>query len=262
MWPAGEELDPALTPLGFRTWIPDRSLRVAFNPPGGRLLFAARLVVSSLAYLVVLGLLLFVPAGTFAWPRAWWFLGVNIVAQLVTVLSFLPGHPGLLDQRLQSPIQRDQPFADRIFVVFFAFTFIALLIAIPLDVFRFHLAPVPGPLVTLVGLVAFLAGWLIAALAAKENPFATPVVKHERRQRVVSSGVYAVVRHPMYAGSIPLLLGIPLFLGSYAAVLLVVPLIAAIALRIVFEERFLRRELEGYDAYARTVRYRLIPFVW
>ena len=101
-------------------------------------------------------------------------------------------------------------------------------------------------------------------LALLENAFAAPVVKHqeERQHRVIESGVYGVVRHPMYAGTVPLLVGMPLWLESYAAAILASIPAATLAVRIVVEERFLRRELAGYDAYTQRVRYRLIPFVW
>jgi protein-S-isoprenylcysteine O-methyltransferase Ste14 len=102
------------------------------------------------------------------------------------------------------------------------------------------------------------------ALALRENAFAVPVVKHQqaRQHTVIDSGVYGVVRHPMYAGAVPLLVGIPLWLESYAAALLASVPIGTLAVRIVVEEQFLRRELAGYDAYTERVRYRLIPYVW
>ncbi|MGH8533669.1 MAG: methyltransferase family protein, partial [Gammaproteobacteria bacterium] len=98
----------------------------------------------------------------------------------------------------------------------------------------------------------------------RENAFAAPVVKHqeERQQTVIDSGVYGVVRHPMYAGAVPLLVGMPLWLELYAAVMLASFPIGTLAVRILVEEQFLRRELAGYDAYTEKVRSRLIPFVW
>jgi protein-S-isoprenylcysteine O-methyltransferase Ste14 len=118
--------------------------------------------------------------------------------------------------------------------------------------------------VSLVGLLLFIAGWWITSLAFKENAFAAPVVKYqqERGQHVVDTGVYAVVRHPMYAGGVLLFVGMPLWLGSYAAAILGSLSIALLALRIMVEERFLRRTLAGYEDYAARVRYRLVPFLW
>src|SRR5262249_47485146 len=122
--PTSKPLQPHLTLCSFPGSIRDE-LGVAFNPPGGRVAFIAGLAVGLVGFLVVLGPLLFLPAGTLSWPRAWYFIRVNVIAQLTTVLTLLPGHLGLLDQRLQSPIQPEQPLADRIFVVFFLFNFIA-----------------------------------------------------------------------------------------------------------------------------------------
>jgi protein-S-isoprenylcysteine O-methyltransferase Ste14 len=101
-------------------------------------------------------------------------------------------------------------------------------------------------------------------LALRENAFAAPVVKYqkERQHRVIESGVYSVVRHPMYAGAVPLLVSIPLWLESYAAAMLASVPIGALVLRILVEEQFLRRALAGYDAYTERVRYRLIPLLW
>lgn len=98
----------------------------------------------------------------------------------------------------------------------------------------------------------------------KANPFAVPVVRlqKERHQRVIDTGVYAIVRHPMYAGFVPMVVGPALWLESYVAALVAIVPIAVLAVRSVFEERFLKRELKGYNAYSEKVRYRLIPFVW
>jgi protein-S-isoprenylcysteine O-methyltransferase Ste14 len=131
-------------------------------------------------------------------------------------------------------------------------------------VFRFHLIAKPGTLASASGLVLFVAGWWIMTLALRENAFAAPVVKHQeaRQQTVIDSGVYGVVRHPMYAGAVLLLVGMPLWLESYATALLASVPIGTLVLRILVEEQFLRRELKGYDAYTERVRYRLIPFLW
>jgi protein-S-isoprenylcysteine O-methyltransferase Ste14 len=126
------------------------------------------------------------------------------------------------------------------------------------------LEPKPSGLVSFLGLALYVAGWWIMILAMKVNPFAVPVVRlqEERHQRVIDTGVYAVVRHPMYTGFAPMVVGPALWLQSYVAALLAIVPIAVLAARSVFEERFLKRELRGYEAYTKKVRYRLIPFVW
>ena len=208
--------------------------------------------------------LLFVPAGTLHWWQAWVFLAVTLVVMAVAIFSILPDSADLFSQRAKGVIQKGQPLWDRVLVILLVISFVGQIVFIPLDVFRFHLTPKPGGLVSLLGLVLYVAGWWIMTLAMKVNPFAVPVVRlqEDRHQRVIDTGVYAVVRHPMYAGFIPMVVGPALWLGSYmAAVLAIIP-IAVLAVRSVFEERFLKRELTGYEAYTKKVRYRLIPFVW
>jgi protein-S-isoprenylcysteine O-methyltransferase Ste14 len=122
----------------------------------------------------------------------------------------------------------------------------------------------PETIVSSLGLVLFIAGWWIISLALRENAFAAPVVRlqEERHQTVVDSGLYGVLRHPMYAGGVLLMVGMPLWLESYAAALLASVPIGTLVVRILIEEQFLKRELKGYEAYTQRVRYRLIPHVW
>ena len=209
-------------------------------------------------------LLLFIPAGTLHWWRAWVFLAVTLVVMAVAIFSILPDSADLFSQRAKGVIQKGQPLWDRVLVILLVISFVGQIVFIPLDGFRFHLMSKPGELVSLCGLALYVAGWWIMTLAMKVNPFAVTVVRlqEERHQRVIDAGVYAVVRHPMYAGFIPMVVGPALWLGSYAAALLAIVPIAVLAVRSVFEEQFLKRELTGYEAYTEKVRYRLIPFVW
>jgi protein-S-isoprenylcysteine O-methyltransferase Ste14 len=226
--------------------------------------FIYKLIFSVFYNLVFFGGMLFLPAGTFYWPRAWVLLGVIFVATIATMVIVFPGREDLLNERFKPPLQKGQPLADKIIVLLLIASFIGVIVFIPLDVFRFHLMGKPGLPVSSLGLILVIAGWWIISLTFKENPFAAPVVKHqdERHQRVIDTGVYSVVRHPMYAGAILWLVGMPLWLESYAAALLAIILIPIAAARILFEERFLKRELKGYEEYTKRVRYRLIPFIW
>lgn len=214
--------------------------------------------------LITFGGLLMVPAWTLHWWRAWTFLGIIVVAMVATTVTLYPKSRELLQERLKLPIQKGQPLSDRIVLMLFVLEFYALLVLIPLDVFRFHLLPVPGTLVSSMGLGLFLLGWTIVYLSFRANTFATPVVRHqeERQHTVIDTGVYGIVRHPMYAGGVLVMVGMPLWLQSYAATLYAVVPIATLAFRIYIEERFLTRKLEGYEEYTEKVRYRLIPFIW
>jgi len=218
-------------------------------------------VFSNVAFYAVL---LFVPAGTLHSWRAWVFLAVTLAVIAVAVFSILPDSADLFSQRAKGVIQKRQPLWDRVLVILLVVSYVGQIVFIPLDVFRFYLVAKPGGLVSFLGLAVYVAGWWIMTLAMKVNPFAVPVVRlqEERHQRVIDSGVYAVVRHPMYAGFVPMVVGPALWLESYVAALLAIIPIAVVAVRSVFEERFLKRELKGYDAYTEKVRYRLIPFIW
>jgi protein-S-isoprenylcysteine O-methyltransferase Ste14 len=223
-----------------------------------------KLTVGVLSNVTIFGLLLLLPAGTLHWWRAWVFLGVVFVGAVASTVSLYRTSKELLEERFKPPVQKGQPFVDKIVVLLLIAGFLAVIAFIPLDVFRLHLLPKPEMLVSSLGLFLFIAGWWIMTLALLENAFAAPVVKHqeERQQKVIDTGVYRVLRHPMYAGTIPLLVGMPLWLESYAAAVLAIVPIGALVVRILIEEEFLRRELKGYDAYTERVRYRLIPFLW
>ncbi len=239
--------------------------RTAPSPPGTpeRRTPLGKLLGGLLLNLAIFGGLLFGPAPTWAWPRAWMFLGVVFVTSIASIVPLL-NNPELLAERLKPPLQRGQPLADKLLLPLFIGEFCGVTLCIPLDVFRWHLLERPGLLASSLGLIGFVGGWAIIALALRENAFAAPVVRHqaERHQAVIDTGLYGVVRHPMYAGFVPVILGMPLWLGSYAAALLAGLPIATLALRARVEEAFLRRELPGYAAYMAKVRYRFLPFLW
>ncbi len=227
--------------------------------------FQRKLITGIFTNLAIYGCLLFGPAGTLRWWRAWVFLGVILSGTVATMAGVLRDRPDLLRERFKSPIRKGQPLADKIILLLFIAAYLVVIIFIPLDAFRFHLLGRPGPAVSALGLVLFAAGWWIFSLALKENPFAIAAVRlqSERHQKVVDTGVYAVVRHPMYSGGILLIIGMPLWLQSYAAALLaIIPSALLGVLRILVEERLLKQQLPGYAAYTERVRYRLVPFVW
>ena len=224
----------------------------------------ARGILSVVFNVVFYGALLFGPAGTFDWPRAWFLLGVLFVATVATVIALFPGRRALIDERFKPPIQKGQPFQDKVLTVVLLSSYVGDVLLVGLDRFRLRLLPPPGAVVSWFGLVFFVAGWTLLVLAMRENTFAAPVVKHqkERGQRVIDTGVYGIVRHPMYAGGALFILGLPLFLESYAATAAAAIPIGAMIARIFVEERLLARELEGYRDYAARVRARLVPGVW
>jgi protein-S-isoprenylcysteine O-methyltransferase Ste14 len=224
----------------------------------------ARRIAGVIFNVVIFGVLLFGPAGTLAWWRAWVFLGVVLGATVLTMATVFRSNEELLNERFKPPIQKEQPLADKIILIIFVALFFCLIVAIPLDVFHWHWLPGPGAAVSSLGLGLFGGGWWSIAISLKTNPFAAPVVKYQadRQQAVIATGPYRLIRHPMYAGGVLLMIGMPLWLGSYTAALFASLPILALAIRIVFEERFLQCELKGYGDYAAQIRYRLVPFLW
>jgi protein-S-isoprenylcysteine O-methyltransferase Ste14 len=226
--------------------------------------FYRRLLFSVLWNSGTYGAALFVAAGTFDWWRAWVLVGMIAVGTLAMMLLVFRTRPDLLRERMKGMVQKGQPVADRVLVLAFLVCYMGSTAFIGLDVFDLHLLPKPSMWVSSIGLVLVVVGWVVIALVFRENAFAAPVVKHQttRGHKVVDTGVYSIVRHPMYAGIFVFSAGMALWLESYAGALAAIVPIGVLALRIVFEERFLRKELPGYGSYAERIRYRLIPFVW
>jgi protein-S-isoprenylcysteine O-methyltransferase Ste14 len=180
------------------------------------------------------------------------------------MLAAFRDNDGLYQERKGSLLQKGQPLADKLVIVPFALSFYGQIACIPLDVFRWHLLPAPGPWVSGLGLVLFAAGWMLMTLVFRVNAFAAPVVKHQkdRQHRVIDTGVYRFVRHPMYSGVALLLPGMALWLESTAAALFALVPIGILTVRILVEEDFLKRELPGYVEYTQRVGWRLVPGIW
>jgi protein-S-isoprenylcysteine O-methyltransferase Ste14 len=205
---------------------------------------------------------LLVPAGTLDWPAAWGFLAEMGVLSLAVGLWLARHDPALLAERLGSPFQRAQMTWDKIFMAVVMVLYFAWLILMGLDA-RWAISRMPIWLQALGALGVALANYVVF-LAFRENSYAAPVVKiqRERGHKTVSTGPYAFVRHPMYAGGLLMFLGMPLQLGSWLGVAALALMVPLLAVRIVMEERTLRAELEGYRDYAARVRYRMIPGLW
>lgn len=228
----------------------------------GILRMIARFLLQNTIFVVGMGALLFASAGTWHWPSAWVLLATSALLGPLCGWWLYRINPALLAERLRPVLQRDQPAADKIFVTVFVITMLAWLALIGFDR-RIQSSEMPVAF-QILGLVLFLASTLFTMWVFRENSFAAPVVKlqAERAQRVISTGPYAHVRHPMYSGMILFFTGVPLLLGSWWG-LAMLPLFAALfAVRIGIEERTLREGLPGYADYAARVRYRLVPGLW
>jgi protein-S-isoprenylcysteine O-methyltransferase Ste14 len=207
--------------------------------------------------------LLFVGAGTVRWLGGWVLLILFFAESLRVTLMLARRDPALLAERMKSPLQKGQPLWDKIFLLTLQLTWCAWVILMALDAVRFGWSRMPVWL-NAIGSVGFLGAYQIIDRVMRENTFLAPVVKiqKERGQRVISTGPYARVRHPLYAAALLLIPCIPLILGSWYGLAASLVFVVGIAFRTLMEERELRRGLEGYPAYMQQVRYRLVPFLW
>lgn len=223
-----------------------------------------RLIGGIVYVAAIYGLALFLPAGTMNWWRAWVLLGVTVFSTAISTAYLSSTNPDIIRERWKPLIRKDQPLADKILSSLLVLLYIGGIVAAPLDVFRWHLLPKPGPIVSSLGLGLYISSWIIITRVLRENAFASASVRYqaERQHRVIETGPYSIVRHPLYAGAIPLFLGLPLWLESYAAVLTGFLVGTVMIFRIKFEERFLIRRLPGYGDYVHRVKWRLIPGIW
>ena len=206
---------------------------------------------------VLVGALLFWPAGTFHFFNGWLLMGILFVPMFGAGLVMLAKNPNLLESRLKAKeTQKQQDLVVKLSGLMFLAGFVLSGLG-----FRFGWYQLPKS-VSLVGAVLFLLSYLLYAEVLRENTYLSRTIQVRENQKVIDTGLYGIVRHPMYSATLVLFLSMPLVLGSvYAlAVFLVYPLL--IAKRIRHEEEFLTRELPGYREYRQKVKYRLIPFVW
>jgi protein-S-isoprenylcysteine O-methyltransferase Ste14 len=224
---------------------------------------AAQLAGNIAGMAVVFGLALFLPAGTLDWRAAWVYLTFFFSFTVALSVWLSRFNPDLLAERLTGIGRPDQRRWDKVFLGITAVAFFGWLGLMGLDAARFRWSQMPDWLQWLGAFLLLGSFWLFF-LTFRENPFLSPAVRiqRERAQTVVSTGPYQYVRHPMYAGFVLFALGTALLLGSWCGVLGALVLIAMVAWRAVGEERVLENELDGYGAYMRRVRYRLVPYVW
>ena len=222
----------------------------------------ARLLLQNFTFTVAMGALLFASAGTLHWPSAWVFLATSASLGPLCGWWLYRLDPALLAERLRPVIQKEQPPADKVFVTALMAAMLAWLVVMGLD--RRALASDMPIAFQVLGFVLFMLCMLFTMSVFRENSFAAPVVKlqAERAQRVISTGPYAYVRHPMYSGMMLFFAGLPLALGSWWGLAMAPLFLALFAVRIDIEERTLREGLPGYIDYAARVRYRLVPGVW
>ena len=210
--------------------------------------------------IVVMGLLLFLSAGTVRYGQGWGYLAIFTAASVLTTVDLVRRDPALLERRMHAGPTAEARPAQKVIMLGTSLGFIALL-AVPALDHRFGWSAVPRAVV-LVGNALVALGFYLISRVYRENTFTSATIQVVEGQRVVSTGPYARVRHPMYASAFLYLLGTPLALGSYWGLVPLVALTPFLIWRLLDEERFLARDLPGYAEYQRRVRYRLVPFVW
>lgn len=223
-----------------------------------------RQAAGTVGYVALFAVLLRLGAGTWRWPAAWVLLVTLLVIRGASDARLWRVQRQLMEERKGLPVRRGQPATDRVLIAAFMATYAALVALCAADVWRLHLLPPLAPWLRAIGLAAFVEGWWIVHRALETNAFAASVVRHQadRGQVVVRDGPYAVVRHPMYAGLVAVMVGLALWLGSAAGAIFTAMPVAILAARIRVEERMLRAELPGYADYAAQVRWRLVPGLW
>lgn len=219
-----------------------------------------RLLLSDLVGLVALGALLFLPAWTFDYWQAWVFLAVFVLSARVPGIYLAATNPAALQRRMRGGPTAETRLVQRVVMGGVWLSLAVTFVVSALD-YRFGWSPVPMA-ICLLGDLLVAVGLGLVVLVVVQNNYAATTVQVESGQQVISTGLYGLVRHPMYTGNLIAMVGIPLALGSYWALVFVVPVAIVLALRIRDEERLLRRELAGYREYTQTVRYRLVPGVW
>jgi protein-S-isoprenylcysteine O-methyltransferase Ste14 len=209
---------------------------------------------------LAMAVLLFGIAWTLDWWQAWLFLAVYFACSIALVLYMLQSDPALIERRMRGgPLAEKEP-VQKIIMLVASLGFAGLIVVPSLDR-RFgwsHMAPA----IAIAGDVLVTLGWIGTYFVFRENSFASATIELAADQRVISTGPYALVRHPMYSASLVMLLGIPIALGSWCGVLAFLVIAAALVWRIFDEESFLTKNLAGYAAYKQKVRYRLIPHFW
>jgi protein-S-isoprenylcysteine O-methyltransferase Ste14 len=221
------------------------------------------LILQTIVWFGFMAAIIFVAAGTINYAGGWLYLGEMVALSVVFGTIMMRVDPGLLRERLKPPVQKDQPLADKLILIPILLLMFGGMGFMAADAARWHWSIMP-PFVQWAGCGLLLAACLFIYWIMRTNSFAAPVVKiqKDRGQTVITTGPYAIVRHPMYFGALFYIAGTSLVLGSWWGLAAVLILALLFGIRIGIEEKTLRTGLEGYDDYARQVRWRLIPFIW
>lgn len=216
-----------------------------------------KLIVQVVFGFIIYGALFFVPAGTLEWPEAWIFLILSFSYVIIVIVYFSKRDPTIIQSR--SSIKPEKSF-DVLLLVGLGLAFFSMFLITAFNV-RFEL-PRLDLIWEIIGFIGVILAYFIIFLVMRENAYASKVIEVQEGQKVISTGPYAYVRHPMYAGFLFMCVGFPLALGALLALPSGIIAIILMAIRAYYEEKTLIEDLEGYKEYTQKVRYRLIPKVW
>ena len=214
-------------------------------------------IVKMLAGVISVGVLLFVPAQTFEYWNAWFFMGLIFVPMFIAEIVLIIKSPDLLKKRLN---MKEKEKEQKKVILLSAIMFIIGFISAGLS-YRFNFGMIPKSL-TIISSIIFILAYILYAEVIRENPYLSRVIEVQENQKVIDTGLYRLVRHPMYLATILLFLSIPLILGSLVSFIIFLAYPFIIAKRIKNEERFLEEKLDGYTEYKKKVKYKVIPLVW
>jgi len=209
---------------------------------------------------VFLGVLVFFPAGTLHYWQAWVYLSIFTGASILTTLYLMRKDPALLERRMSGGPTAEKRPTQKLIMLFTSIGFIALVVVPALD-YRFGWSSVPVSVVV-IGDALVAIGFCLISIVYRENTFTSATIEIAENQKVISTGPYAIVRHPMYASASLYLIGTPLALGSFWGLVPCVAMVPFLIWRLYDEEEFLSTNLPGYADYQKQVRYRLVPFIW
>lgn len=211
-------------------------------------------------FIVAMAALIFLPAWTVNYWQAWIFLAVFTLSVLAITVWLMKHDPKLLQRRVNAGSAAEKEKSQKIIQFVAQIAFIAIIVFPPLD-HRLGWSSVPS-FAAIIGDVLVVLGLYIVFLTFKENSFTSAIIEVGAEQKVVSTGPYSIVRHPMYIGALIMLLGLPVALGSFWGILMIIPITATIIIRLLQEEKFLSKNLPGYLDYKTKVKSRLLPWVW
>jgi protein-S-isoprenylcysteine O-methyltransferase Ste14 len=220
----------------------------------------SRTISGFLMLIIFMGVLLFIPAGTVYYMQAWLYMLTFAVSTILITIYLFKNDPKLLEKRVHAGIAAEKEKSQKVIQAIAGVFFCLIYVVAALD-YRFHWSDIPVYISVLANAFVLL-GFFIVFLVFKENSYTSAIIEVDKEQKVISTGMYAVVRHPMYLGAILMLIFSSVALGSYWALLCVAALSISIIVRLLNEEKFLSENLSGYEEYCKKVRYHLIPFIW